>query len=312
MTADKVDKKQLDMALVKNSLGSPFVSGSLVVHRDLLHYVRQIREPVELMEFVLGADRFQRNVVGKGANEGQRMAQLLHYEQYLARVEMLSEVIRYEVHMRQLVRSHLSKRVEKDDLDREKLLTEQENVIKGIFGLLRRLVRKDVADHPEVEFPTKEFESMLDGIRTCYMDPLVALRDAMCHGNVREYIKGIRTDSPAVGVSGSRDVEGRAIAIWENIDALSYSLLSKNAGIRQRLTYEVLVHYEPGKLLHGILEGARYSAQTGYLLGRDLWGGVPRSYIRGITSPQLREACVRPSQLYDEFVKAVSRTSAPS
>jgi hypothetical protein len=310
---DKEDEKRLDRALVKNWLGSPFATGSSETHRDLLYYVRQIREPVGLMEFKLGAGRFQRYMSGDGGSDkGQRAVELLHYEQYLARVELLSEVIRYEVHMRQLVRSHLSKRVDKDDLKKEKLLTEQESVIKGVFGLLGRLVRRDVADHPGVWFPLKEFEAMVDGIRTYYVDPLVAVRDAMCHGNVKEYVSGIRTRSPVVGVSDTRDVEGRAIAIWENIDAVSYSLLSKNAGIRQRLTYEVLVDYEAGKLLGSILEGARYSAQTGYLLKGDLWRGIPRGFIRGIGNPQLKEACVRPCELYEGFVRAVSSTSTPS
>jgi len=241
-----MDNSDFHKALVKN-WASPFVSSNdagteLAINEHHLYFMRQLREPVPMITLSSGADFFRRIISGPwDSDKKSRLKLLLHYEQFFARIELLSQIVRFETLIRQLVHSHLLKRVSNSDLEDKKLLDEQDNVIKGILGLVRTLARRDVEKQPHIVFPLKEFESLIDKILTFYVGPLILLRNAMCHGNIRAYIKGIaKKGRPTAGFSGSRNVDGRAVAIYENIDAVTYFMLSQNFGIIHRLTYGTL------------------------------------------------------------------------
>jgi len=185
------------------------------------------------------------------------------------------------------------------------LLNEQDNVINGILSLVRPLAQRDVEQNPHIAFPLKDFELLVDSVITFYVGPLILLRNAMCHGNIRAYIRGIvKKGTPIAGFSDSRNVDGRAIAIYKNIDAVTYYMLSQNIGILHRLTYGPLVHYQPGNLLTRILEDADYSNKTGYLLPHNIWKDLPKGYTNQIANKELKEACTNPSKLYETFVRA--------
>jgi hypothetical protein len=306
---DNTDDKDFHNALTKNWLNSPFVSSNYdgtesVVNEHHLYFIRQIRQPVFMFGF--SADFFRRIISGPwDTDEESRLKLLFHYEQFFARIELLSQIIRFETLIRQLIHSHLIKRVNSSDLEGKKLLKEQDNIIIGILGLVRTLTQKDVAQDPHIAFPLKDFELFIDKIFTFYVGPLVLLRNAMCHGNIRAYIKGItKQGSPTAGFSGARNIDGRAIAIYENIDAVTYFMLSQNLGIIHRLTYAPLVKYEQGKLIARILEDADYSNKTGYLLPQDIWKGLPKDYTKQIANKELKEACTSPAALYETFVRA--------
>lgn len=311
-----MDNSEFNEALVKNCRNSPFVSPNndgteSAINEHHLYFIRQMREPVSMLS--AGADFFRRIISGPwDSDDKSRLKLLFHYEQFFARIELLSKIIRFEVLIRQLVQSHLTKRVNISDLEHKKLLDEQENVIKGILSLVRTLVQKDAEQQPHVAFPLQDFESLIDRVFTFYVGPLILLRNAMCHGNIRAYIQGIAKKGVVTsGFTGSRNVDGRAVAIYENIDAVTYFMLSRNIGIIHRLTYAPLVHYKPGNLLACILDDADYSNKTGYLLPEDMWRGLPKDYSKGITNKELKEACTGPPKLYETFVRACGTQIKP-
>ena len=305
-----MDNSEFHKALVKNWINSPFVSPNddgteSAINEHHLYFIRQIREPVSMITLSGGGDFFKRIITGPwDGNDKSRLKLLFHYEQFFARIELLSQIVRFETLIRQLVHSHLTKRVNSSDLEDKKLLDEQDNIIKGILGLVRTLAQRDAEQHPHMAFPLKDFESLIDKVFTFYVGPLILLRNAMCHGNIRAYIQGIaKKGSPTAGFTGNRDVDGRAVAIYDNIDAVTYYMLSKNIGIIHRLTYAPLVHYN-GNLLTSILADADYSNKTGYLLPDDMWIGLPKDYSKGITNQELKDACICPPKLYKTFVRA--------
>ena len=303
-----MDNSEFHKALVKNWINSPFVSTNddgteSVINEHPLYFIRQIREPVSML---LGRGDFFRRIISGplDGNDKSRLKLLFHYEQFFARIELLSQMVRLETLFRQLLHSHLTKRVNSSDLKDKNLLDEQDNIIKGILSLVRTLAQRDAEQHSHMAFPLKDFESLIDKVFTFYVGPLILLRNAMCHGNIRAYIQGIaKKGSPMAGFTGSRDVDGRAVAIYENIDAVTYYMLSKNIGIIHRLTYAPLVHYD-GNLLTSILADADYSNKTGYLLPDDIWIGLPKDYSKGITNQELKDACICPPKLYETFVRA--------
>jgi hypothetical protein len=306
-----ISAQDMDKALAKNWLNSPFVSQNddgteSVINEHHLYFIRQIRKPVPMINLGAGAAFFGRIISGPwDSNDETRLKLLFHYEQFFARIELLSQIVRFEVLIRQLVHSHLSKLVNSSDLEDKKLIKEQENVIKGILALVRTLVRRDAEQNPHISFPLKDFETLIDKVYTVYVGPLILLRNAMCHGNIRSYIKSIAKDtSPTVGFTSNHDIDGRAVAIYENIDAVTYYMMSQNIGIIHRLTYAPLVHYKPGNLLTRILEDANYSNKTGYLLPDLTWIVLPKDYLKGITNQQLKDACICPPKLYETFVRA--------
>jgi hypothetical protein len=306
---NSMDNKDFHNALLRNWLNSPFVSSNYdgtesMINEDHLYFIRHIRDPVPMISILMGAESFGRLISGPWkTDDASRLKLLFHYEQFFARIELLSQIIRFETLIRQLVRSHLVKRVNSSTLEDKKLLNEQDNIIIGILSLVRTLVQSDVVQHPHIAFPLKDFESLIDKIITFYVGPLILLRNAMCHGNIRAYIKGIaKKGSLTVGFSDTRNVDGRAVAIYEKIDAVTYFMLSQNFGIIHRLTYAPLVKYEPGKLVARILEDANYSYKTGYLLPHDIWKDLPKDYTKKIASKELKEACTSPPKLYETFV----------
>jgi hypothetical protein len=305
-----MDNSDFHKALVKNC-ASPFVSPNndgteLSINEHHLYFMRQLREPVSMITFSGGADFFRRIISGPwDCDDKSRQRLLFHYEQFFARIELLSQIVRFETLIRQLIHSHLNKRVNRSDLEGKGLLDEKDNVIKGILGLVRTLAQRDAEQHPHITFPLKDFESFIDRIFTFYVGPLILLRNAMCHGNIRAYIRGIaKKKNTTACFTDSRNVDGRAVAIYENIDAVTYYMLSHNTGILHRLTYAPLVHYQPGNLLTRILEDADYSNKTGYLLPDDMWRGLPRDYTKQIPNQELKDACIGPSELYETFVRA--------
>ena len=308
-----MDNSDIHESLVTNWINSPFVSPNddgteSAINEHHLYFIRQIREPVSIPTLSAGAEFFRKIISeSREADDRSRLKLLFHYEQFFARIELLSQMVRLETQIKQLVHSHLTERVNSDDLEEKKLLDGQDNLIKGILRLVRTLVRRDAEEHTQIAFPLQDFESLIDKVLTYYIGPLILLRNAMCHGNIRAYINGIAgKEGLTAGITGSKNNDGRAVAIYENIDAVTYHLLSKNVGIIHRLTYQPLVHYEPGNLLTRILDDADYSNKTGYLLPDQMWAGLPNDYLKGIANQELKEACTEPPKLYRAFVRACS------
>ncbi|MBU4186004.1 MAG: hypothetical protein KKI12_09960 [Proteobacteria bacterium] len=230
-----MDNSEFHKALLKNWINSPFVSPNddgteSAINEHHLYFIRQIREPVSMITLSGGSDFFRRIISGPwDGNDKSRLKLLFHYEQFFARIELLSQMVRFETLIRQLVHSHLTKRVNSSDLEDKKLLDEQDNVIKGILGLVRTLAQRDAEQHSHMAFPLKDFESLIDTVFTFYIGPLILLRNAMCHGNIRAYIQRIaKKGSLTAGFTDSRNVDGRAVVIYENIDAVTYYMLSQN------------------------------------------------------------------------------------
>ncbi len=272
------------------------------INEDHLYFIRQVRKPVSIPSISYGSKCFK-EIIENYPDQTSNQNLLLHYEQFFARIELLSRLIRFEAMMRQLIRSHLVRRVGLSDLNHKHLLDEKTNIIKGTLSLLRTLAHKEYNQTKQNSFPFKAFETLLNKLNTYYTDPLILLRNAMCHGNIRDYIQNLTNSGvPTAGISACQNSDGRAISIYENIDAVSYYMLSENIAILHRLTYAPLHKYKPGHLLTRIIDDANYTHKTGYMTPAKMWKDLSVEYLK-FDNKELREACIEPSKLYTDFAE---------
>jgi len=299
----------VNQALVKNAISTPFNASNpdgteTGIDECMLFYIRQQRLPTGSSSFDASAGLFQR-AFGEDKQEAWAEKFRFQCEQYLARVELLGKLVAMEAGLRQLVRSHLTKKA--PQVVTEELRREKKNLIEALLNLCQRLVNDECDQFSTSSFPRDSFNLLIERLRSFYVAPLVVFRNGLCHGNIRAYVRDLIRQNPAVGPISNNSADGRAIQIYENLDAVSYYFLQKNLNIVHHVTYEWLVDYMPGQLIEKILSDARFEHQIYSQQGISLTCHRERSLLKhldDISDPCLKDACVVPFQSWIEFLSA--------
>lgn len=303
----------LGVALARNILNSPFVSmnsdgSETKISENYLYFIHLQRNPnPNFPPFTGLASLFEKAITHSTNQEEEiwRQEYLLKYEQYFSRIELFHQLLMFEATVRQLIHSHLKKSVQQEELDKKGLISERDNLIKTTISFLRYAVNKEHNAGIEPNFPINQFNQMIDRVMSIFVKPLIVFRDGICHSNIRAYVKGLRTNSPSVGSESDDSIEGRAIAIFENIDAHLFYILSQNLNLLRSICYMWLVEYQENNLIKEILlqvEERKRMLSSLNTFPEITWTRYFEESVKKMQHKQIKEACTVPISEIKEFV----------
>jgi hypothetical protein len=306
---------ELREAFVRNIINSPFVSlnsdgTETAITENYLYFIHLQRNDSPLPHFRTLAELFGK-AISRTTNQEEeiwRQEYLFKYEQYFARIELLNKILMSEAKIRQLIHSHLKAKLNKDDITKYKLISETDNIISGIKCFLRHIVNEEYNNRIEPNFPIDKFNRMIDRIETVFIEPLITIRNGICHGNMRAYIDGLRKNIPQITSVKATDCVGRAQMIFEHIDARLFYILSQNLQLFCGLCYCWLVEYQENETIKGIVFEARQRKMELDVFGTFLettWRRYPHNEtVKLLKNKQIKEACTIPLLQIEEFIRS--------
>lgn len=302
----KMSKREALMANITNSPLVPVRADRIEreITRPPLYFIRNLRAPTPSLDPIGNLFGL---AIGKTAQEGfdekLRAEWLLDYEQYFARIELLNLLWTCEAGFRQLIKAHLC-----DSKDQAiKVMVEQLDrdgnsyILNGIYPLLRRaIILAEGKTETTLQIAFDRFSSKMC---TLLLKPIILIRHGICHGNMRAYIDH---RYGGVGARNEKDIDGRAIDIYEQIDALSFHAIHSNVWkLFYEFCYLSLVKKAPDKMLASLLELIAMHKMASAKLGAfpltwlDSIGAEVRNNFKGTATG---DACLETAAAYDVFI----------